>query len=364
MARKRKYNQISKKQSLSSSSEKLSEKEEIKHQNKRMKLVNTPDDNKVVFESRRKRKISQSKLNKKSSDAFVFSERSSSPNKSIKNSTVDNSIKPLRYKSNEEILELIEIDEVFTESSWIEIEDIQSEIITALSDKFDIIKEESDGNCMFRTLSRGWFGTPLYHNKIRESICDYIIYHSDRFKDHLPWDINEYIDRMLEDGEWGGEPEIVAFSEIYNTSVHVFDVMTSAIPYLVVENSTSSHSINLLLTNNNHFDLLSIKEKSESKEYRKITKKEFKLKKKAVIKKNEKDHSMKGEQSTIYSKNTYKSIKDYLISGVYPTEILSVEPFEARKQRKRGFRQIIDRDKRYKIENRRIKNMQRFSRFT
>ena len=72
MARKRKYNQISKKQSLSSSSEKLSEKEEIKHQNKRMKLDNTPDDNKVVFESRRKRQISQSKLNKKSSDALFL----------------------------------------------------------------------------------------------------------------------------------------------------------------------------------------------------------------------------------------------------------------------------------------------------
>ena len=140
-----------------------------------MKLYNTPDDNKVVFESRRKRQISQSKLNKKSWDAIVFSERSSSPNKFIKNSTVDNSIKNLRYKSNEEILELIEIDEVFTESSWSEIEDIQSEIITALSDKLDLIKEESDGNCMFRALSRGWFGTPLCHNKIRESICDYII---------------------------------------------------------------------------------------------------------------------------------------------------------------------------------------------
>ena len=81
----------------------------------------------------------------------------------------------MKYKSNEEILELIEIDEVFTESSWSDIEDIQSEIITALSDKFDIIKEESDGNCMFWALSRGWFGTPLCHNKIRESICDYII---------------------------------------------------------------------------------------------------------------------------------------------------------------------------------------------
>ena len=59
---------------------------------------------------------------------------------------------------------------------------------------------------------------------------------------------------------------------------------------------------------------------------------------------------MKGEQSTIYSKNTYKSIKEKLISGVYPAEILSVKPLEVRKQRKRGFRQIIDKDKRYKIE--------------
>ena len=71
MAIKRKYNQISKKQSLSSS-EKLSEKEEIKHQNKRMKLDNTPDDNKVMFESRRKRKISQSKLNKKNLEMLLF----------------------------------------------------------------------------------------------------------------------------------------------------------------------------------------------------------------------------------------------------------------------------------------------------
>ena len=50
-----------------------------------MKLNNTPDDNKVVFESSRKRQISQSKLNKKSRDAIVFSERSSNPNKFIKN---------------------------------------------------------------------------------------------------------------------------------------------------------------------------------------------------------------------------------------------------------------------------------------
>ena len=34
---------------------------------------------------------------------------------------------------------------------------------------------------------------------------------------------------MLEDGEWGGELEIVAFSELYNVNIHVFDAMTSPI---------------------------------------------------------------------------------------------------------------------------------------
>ena len=47
---------------------------------------------------------------------------------------------------------------------------------------------------------------------VRESIWDYILYNKKRFADHLPQHIDEYIQKMLEDGEWGGEPEIVAFS--------------------------------------------------------------------------------------------------------------------------------------------------------
>ena len=33
---------------------------------------------------------------------------------------------------------------------------------------------------------------------------------------HLPLDIDKYIQKMLKDGEWGGESKIVAFSELYN----------------------------------------------------------------------------------------------------------------------------------------------------
>ena len=78
-------------------------------------------------------------------------------------------------------------------------------------------------------------------------------------------------------------------------------------------------------------------------------KREYKKKKTAVLKRNDKNRDIQREIATIYSSKTYKAIKDYLEEGKYPYEVLSIIPYEARKQRKRGFRQIIDKDKRYKL---------------
>ena len=105
---------------------------------------------------------------------------------------------------------------------------------------------------------------------MRESVLDYILHNSERFKVHLPDEFDQYIETMLEDGEWGGEPEIVAFSELYNANIHVFDAMTSPIPYFIAENNTFTHTIYLLLTNNNHFDLLLIRGDSDKIDFKKI----------------------------------------------------------------------------------------------
>ena len=43
------------------------------------------------------------------------------------------------------------------------------------------------------------------------------------------------------------------------------------------------------------------------------------------------------------------SIKKYLISEVYPADILSVTPCDTRKQRKCDFKQILDKEIRYKL---------------
>ena len=64
----------------------------------------------------------------------------------------------------------LDIIQILTEESGSEIEDIKSSIITALTDKFDIVEQEPDGNCLFRALSAGWFGSPTYFSEVRESV--------------------------------------------------------------------------------------------------------------------------------------------------------------------------------------------------
>ena len=95
------------------------------------------------------------------------------------------------------------IHEILSESEWSENEDIQAYIITSLTDKFNITEEEPDGNCLFRTLSRGCFRSPEFHGEIRESIWDYILHNNQRFANYLHQEANEYVQKMLEDDEWG-----------------------------------------------------------------------------------------------------------------------------------------------------------------
>ena len=57
-------------------------------------------------------------------------------------------------------------------------------------------------------------------------------------------------------------------------------MMQLLVPYLAVKNPDVYHSVNFLLTNNNHFDTLKPKDKSSALSYSKIKKKISKRKKK------------------------------------------------------------------------------------
>ena len=64
---------------------------------------------------------------------------------------------------------------------------------------------------------------------------------------------------MLENGEWGGEPKIVAFSELYKVNVTVYNAMTRSIQYPTAKNEKENHTVHLLMVNNNYFNALHVK---------------------------------------------------------------------------------------------------------
>ena len=60
----------------------------------------------------------------------------------------------LRFKANYELFAEQDIIDILNDKSGSEIEDIQSFIITALTDQFDIEEQEFNSNCLFRALMK------------------------------------------------------------------------------------------------------------------------------------------------------------------------------------------------------------------
>ena len=157
--------------------------------------------------------------------------------------------------------------EMQSESECSETQDVNASIITSLTDMFDIIYEESDRNWLFRVLSREWFGYPYDYSEVREILIGNILNNSRRFEIHLSEEFDEYIQNMMEDDEWVGEPEIVAFSEVYNVNIIVYDAISCSTQYLIAENENATHFVYLLMINNNHFNALKVKGQTKSTDF-------------------------------------------------------------------------------------------------
>ena len=59
---------------------------------------------------------------------------------------------------------------------------------------------------------------------------DIIATRYDRFFYFILGDINDYIDQILGEGTWGGEPEVVSFSELFNVAVNIYERFTMQTP--------------------------------------------------------------------------------------------------------------------------------------
>ncbi|XP_070554806.1 OTU domain-containing protein 3-like [Ptychodera flava] len=96
-----------------------------------------------------------------------------------------------------------------------------------------MVNVEGDGNCLFRAISLGLYGTQDHHHAIRVRTVDYVIEHWDRYEDPIKgeyerWhivsqdDYRQYMSRS-EPGNatYGGDIEINAAALAYNINIAV-----------------------------------------------------------------------------------------------------------------------------------------------
>jgi hypothetical protein len=95
----------------------------------------------------------------------------------------------------------------------------------------EIIEMASDGNCLFRSISHQLYNDfGQKHDVVRHEICNYLEENEDDFKVYLllddsdgenddVCDFDEYVKQMRQDGEWGGDVEIVCAARLYKLSM-------------------------------------------------------------------------------------------------------------------------------------------------
>jgi len=108
------------------------------------------------------------------------------------------------------------------DSRWIEYERyVQSQ-------GFKIIKIVGDGNCLFRAISHQLRGSQKHHQFYRLLAINYIQENKEKFNNFLNDDdefggrLDLYIQKMSQDGEWGGHFEMFALSEALKIRICLF----------------------------------------------------------------------------------------------------------------------------------------------
>ena len=86
---------------------------------------------------------------------------------------------------------------------------------------------EEDGNCLFRAMSHQLYGSQDYYEIIRKRCCDYIELERQYFEGFIG-DIagtltsSNYLGNMRGNRTWGGNLELIAFSEMYRKTIEVY----------------------------------------------------------------------------------------------------------------------------------------------
>lgn len=88
---------------------------------------------------------------------------------------------------------------------------------------FDVVEQDADGNCLFRSVSHQVYGDDKFHHIVRQKCLEYIENQKYFFESFVhDEEIVHYIHRMKRSGEWGGDLEIQAMAELYDRPIEIY----------------------------------------------------------------------------------------------------------------------------------------------
>ncbi|GBL84377.1 hypothetical protein AVEN_117151-1 [Araneus ventricosus] len=124
--------------------------------------------------------------------------------------------------------------------------------------RFKIYPMRGDGNCLFRAMSYFVLGRQADHDFIRKMVVKHVCDNWDRFRNFATEsNAEDYASHMNSPRTYGGEAEIVAFTEIFGLKVQVFFQdfpQRSALTF--GDSSTTCYVMYSGMADNGHYDVL------------------------------------------------------------------------------------------------------------
>lgn len=123
------------------------------------------------------------------------------------------------------------------------------------ADNLEIVKMAPDGNCLFRSISDQLFGDyGNAHLDVRSAVCDFIENKKEEFQVFLVEEFELYLESVRQEGEWGGNVEVVAAARLYQRKITVYSQTLAA--FRIDHGESSSLGPDLLVSyhDNDHYN--------------------------------------------------------------------------------------------------------------
>ncbi|KAK9826106.1 hypothetical protein WJX81_004241 [Elliptochloris bilobata] len=137
---------------------------------------------------------------------------------------------------------------------------------------FEVLRVPGDGSCLFRALAQGRSvleqGRPLERDallhdgyKLRQDVCEAMLARREDIAPFIVGRIDVYVDNMMREGSWGGEPELAVAADLLKRPVLVYRLSglfgsdLEKVSEYGVGKGTDAPPI-CLLYSGNHYDLL------------------------------------------------------------------------------------------------------------